>query len=134
MNSKTKGSISELRVAAKLLELGFTVLQPIGENSRYDLVAEKDNQFHRIQVKTGRLRNGCILFSTKSQNHTSAGVVAINQYTKNEIDFFAVYEPNSNRIYMVPVEEVTIGECTLRVDKPLNAQQSNIRWASTFEV
>jgi len=48
MHKKTKGEIAELAVAARLLEEGYKVLFPVGENSRYDLVAEKEGKFIRI--------------------------------------------------------------------------------------
>ena len=41
MHTKTKGKIAEMMVSAKLMALGWKVLLPFGENSRYDLVAEK---------------------------------------------------------------------------------------------
>jgi len=38
MHIKTKGYIAEIYVTAKLIEDGWRVLNPIGENNRYDLV------------------------------------------------------------------------------------------------
>jgi len=45
IHKKTKGSIAEMKVVAHLLEEGWNVLFPVGENTRYDVVAEKNNQF-----------------------------------------------------------------------------------------
>jgi Holliday junction resolvase len=41
MHTKTKGTIAEMAVVACLLEKGWKVLLPVGENQRYDLVAER---------------------------------------------------------------------------------------------
>jgi hypothetical protein len=41
LQKKTKGDIAELAVAKKLIEDGWRILIPFGENHRYDLVGEK---------------------------------------------------------------------------------------------
>ncbi len=65
-HSRHKGNVSEAYVVARLLELGFVVLVPIGNMERYDLVLHEKGKFIRVQVKTGRLRNGvCKIFYTE---------------------------------------------------------------------
>jgi hypothetical protein len=39
-NTKLKGDIAELRVAAALTQAGYAVSKPLGENQRYDLIAD----------------------------------------------------------------------------------------------
>lgn len=39
--TKQKGDVSEAVVLAELVKLGFSVLQPFGDNQSYDLVVEK---------------------------------------------------------------------------------------------
>lgn len=51
LHRKTVGDITEAYVAARLLELGHTVLRPIGDNARYDLVFEADGVFKRVQAR-----------------------------------------------------------------------------------
>ena len=62
---------------AKLLEVGYGVLMPFGDNRRYDLVIEDaDGSFFRIQCKTARLmKDGAYIdFATASTYyHTKAG-------------------------------------------------------------
>jgi hypothetical protein len=76
-NNKTIGERSEAIIMAKLLEVGYGVLMPFGDNRRYDLVIEDaDGKFYRIQCKTARLMNGgaCVNFATASTYyHTKAG-------------------------------------------------------------
>ncbi|MBV9688585.1 MAG: hypothetical protein JO202_02630 [Ktedonobacteraceae bacterium] len=51
-NSTRKGDISESVIISKLLECGYDLLRPIGNNSRYDLATEDENgQFLRVQCK-----------------------------------------------------------------------------------
>ena len=53
-HTQKTGDISEQAAITRLLECGYTVLQPIGQMHRYDLVIEDaDGKFWRVQVKTG---------------------------------------------------------------------------------
>ena len=76
-NNKTIGERSEAILIAKLLESGYGVLTPFGDNSRYDLVIEDaDGKFYRVQCKTGRVaKDGAYIeFKTASSYyHTKAG-------------------------------------------------------------
>lgn len=46
-----------------LKHVGFDVLTPFGENTRYDLVLDDGEHLTRVQCKTGRLRNGAVIFA-----------------------------------------------------------------------
>lgn len=54
MNYRTieKGYIGQLIVEKKFLNKGWTLYRPILENGKIDLIAEKDNKYIRIQIKT----------------------------------------------------------------------------------
>jgi len=73
-NHKAKGERSEAIIIAKLLEVGYHVFIPFGDNLRCDLVIEDaDGTFWRIQCKTGWLdkASAVIKFATASSyNHT----------------------------------------------------------------
>ncbi len=131
MHTKQKGDVSESRVLAHLVQQGYTVLIPFGENQRYDLVIEEDYQeFVRIQVKTGRIRNGAVIFSTASTDwyHRT------QRNYKGEIDLFYVYCPDNGEIYRVPVNDATTREMSLRLFPTKNRQMAGIRWAKDFHV
>ena len=50
---KQLGERSQAHIIARLLEVGYTVLSPYGDSSRYDLVIEDaEGQFRRVQCKT----------------------------------------------------------------------------------
>ena len=76
-NHKAIGEQSEAIIMAKLLEVGYSVLMPFGDNRRYDLVIEDaDEKFWRVQCKTGWVENdgAYIAFKTASSYyHTRAG-------------------------------------------------------------
>ena len=53
---------------SELVRRGFTVLLPFGVNQRYDLVLDVGGEFIRGQCKTGRLRQGSVVFSTAQRS------------------------------------------------------------------
>jgi hypothetical protein len=108
------------------------VLTPFGVNQRYDLVLDLDGRFLRVQCKTGRLRNGSVVFHTRSVRANRAGWFARGY--EGEIDLFAVYCPELDRLYAVPIEVAPLGGGTLRVAPAANNQSRRIRWAADFEL
>ena len=52
-----------------------------------------------------------------------------------QIDAFAVYCPQIERVYLVPIEAVqTTIAARLRVEPARNGQTWNVRWARDFEL
>ena len=103
---------------------------PFGDNQRYDFVIDRGNGFERIQVKTGRLRNGSIQFNAcSSQAHRGKGRKAY----QGDIEFFAVFCPDTYTSYLVPVGTLKrLG--TLRVERAKNNQTKNLILAKDYEI
>lgn len=131
MNPKAVGEVSEAMVLARLVQLGYPVLIPFGNNQRYDLVYEENGKLVRAQVKTGRLLQGTISFSVASKN----GFTGVRTGYANSVDVFLVYSPHLDKVYRVPVSEAPSNEMRLRVD-PLRkfGPTSTVRWAMDYEV
>jgi len=60
--TSARGNVSELKVATAYVEAGFAVSAPIGGGAPYDLIVDTGERLLKAQVKTGRLRNGCVIF------------------------------------------------------------------------
>jgi hypothetical protein len=129
-NTKRVGDISELRVMCDLVRAGYLVSIPFGENHRYDLIVERDFVLYRVQVKTGRLRKGVVLFNCYS-SHTHRGGAAARLYT-GEVDYFGIFCPDTDCTYLVPLDEMTVKVGTLRVAPTQNGQNKGLRWASDY--
>lgn len=71
------GRYREAFITARLLELGLTVLKPVGDDARYDLVIERDGSFTRVQCKTacvdGRASNVLTFPVCSSASHSNGG-------------------------------------------------------------
>ncbi len=105
-NSKAIGERSEAIILAKLLEAGYGVLTPFGDNRRYDLVIEDaDGRFWRVQCKTGKSDGEKITFATASSyNHTLQNK-GWKTY-RGQVEYFAVYCPQTNGSYLIPVDHI----------------------------
>ena len=57
LSNRQIGAVGVSRVASALLRLGYSVLAPLEDFAGYDLVAEKNGRFVRIQVKTSEKRD-----------------------------------------------------------------------------
>lgn len=129
MNTKAIGNVTEAMVMAAFVKKGLPLLLPFGDNHRYDMVVEFQGGFRRVQCKTGRLRNGAIVFNACSSYAHRGGSP---KFYNGAADFFAVYCPETDKVYLVPVPDKQTTEMTLRVEPSKNNQVTNIRLASEF--
>jgi len=53
---------------------------------------------------------------------------------RGEVDFLAVYCPETKKVYLLPESELVNLYGHLRVDPPKNGQSRTIRWARQFEL
>lgn len=124
MNTKDKGDISELKVATRLMEFGVRVSKPIGDNYRYDLIAD-DGKLHRIQVKTGVLQdNGSVRFNCMSVYGKGEDIES-KGYSNDEIDGFAVYSPSTDDVYYIDIDDAPSTAMHIRVDDSITSPNSN---------
>ena len=128
-DTKRTGDISEMRVAIALVEAGYLVSKPYGENARYDLVADDGERLLRVQVKTGRIRGGAVRFSACS-THGHRGRPSIPYL--GQVDFIAVYCPENRKVYLVPESDLTRSLGSLRLDRPKNNVAKTIKWADVY--
>lgn len=131
-NPKATGEMSEAAVTYHLLRAGYELAKPLGDNARYDLLIELGDRIVRVQVKTGRLRaDGAVLFPTcSSQAHRGRGTQAY----RGQCDLFAVYCPETEETYLLPVCAAGMRSCSLRVRPALNRQARGVRWAADYRV
>ncbi|HTC29152.1 MAG TPA: group I intron-associated PD-(D/E)XK endonuclease [Candidatus Acidoferrum sp.] len=129
-DTKKIGAVSELMVMAALVRAGYRLAIPFGDSSRYDVIIEDEvGRLARVQIKTGRLRNGAIEFNGYS-SHSHRGGVSTRSYV-GEVELFGVYCPQSDRCFLVPADMVrTHG--SLRVEQARNGQSKGINWAEAF--
>ncbi len=132
---KAIGDRSALAIILGLTETGREVFLPFGENSRTDLVIADSAGLARVQCKTGRLRSGVIRFKVCSSYAHHSNPASVARPYIDEVDFFAVYCPETTGIYLIPSEAIPLRwQGALRVSEPLNGQRRGIRLAADYKV
>ncbi len=127
------GFRTEAAILSELGRRGYSVLVPWSVNQRYDLVIDLEGKFIRAQCKTGRLRDGTIVFNTISVQ-CNMRRVSSRDY-KDDVDVFLVYCPErAGDVYCVPVEATGSSHTRLRVEPTLNGQAHGIRWADDYKL
>lgn len=106
------------------------VLIPFGEGHPYDLVVQLPSDvFLRIQCKTARRRNGCLIFNSRTTDH-GRGRLPYDGLA----DAFGVHSQADGRVFLVPVRGTTTTCASLRLEPPRNNQRRRVRLAAHFEV
>ncbi|MGH9765849.1 MAG: group I intron-associated PD-(D/E)XK endonuclease [Blastocatellia bacterium] len=129
-HTNSKGNVSESAALNAFSKAGFLISVPFGNGAPYDLVVDTGKRLLKVQVKTGRLRGGCVLFAAQRINGHHG--TKRHKYAEGEIDLYAVYCQENDGIYLVPTLGA-LAEGRLRVSSTKNNQQQNVRWAKDFE-
>jgi hypothetical protein len=133
-NTSLTGEVSRTQIIAALTFQGKTVLVPLGDHQRYDLVVEDGGRFLRVQCKTGRFAHGAVVFYPCSIDSRSKQGGCVRKGYRGEVDFFGVYCPELKTSYLVPVGHASATGCYLRIDPPKNGQKKRIRWATDYQL
>lgn len=113
MNYKTieKGYIGQLIVEKKFLNEGWILYRPILENGKIDLIAEKNNKYIRIQIKTTQnvisgKNNHISRYVPLCKVSHNMGKYKIHRYTKEEIDYFIGVDVDTEDLYILSINVV----------------------------
>ena len=140
-HTKAAGEYSEVVIAERLLKTGYNVLTPYGDSLRYDLVIEDaDGQFWRVQCKTAWLdkrSNGeAVRFATASSHYHYRGgkYDHARRGYQGQVEFFAVYSPDLDKVYLIPIDHVGASDMLLRLTMPKGRNQHGIKMAEDYEL
>ncbi len=129
-----KGAAAEAAITAAVIQLGFTVLRPLCEGRRYDLVVDLEPALLRVQCKLARHLDGALAVHLQTNRYTPAGYVSTT-YTPAEVDAVAAYSPDFRRSFLIPIAEVAGRRCIhLRLRPARNNQARGITWARDYEL
>jgi PD-(D/E)XK endonuclease len=92
-----------------------------------------DGRLLRIQCKWGRRQGAIIVTRTSTCRLTPRGYLRTT-YDASEIDAIAIYCPDLDACYLVPIDQVA-GQSYLhlRLQPAANGQKAAIRYAATYE-
>ncbi len=133
-NPNHKGNAAELAIAAEAARLGLTVLMPMTEHERFDLVLGIAGKLMRVQCKWGSFDGDTIQVRLTSSYHSPTRGYVTRTYSPGEIDLVAVYCDATKKSYLVPIERVAgLGLFTLRLTPARNNQRAALNSAADYE-
>jgi hypothetical protein len=120
IGTTTKGDIGVALATADLIRQGYQVLNPVSAVSPFDIVAYKDGQFYRLQVKYRELRDGTVSANIR-RSVIGGGRVVHTPMTSDDIDYVVFYCPDNGLCYYIPRSDFDV-VAILRVTPPKNNQ------------
>jgi hypothetical protein len=129
-NTKSVGDETEVAVLHELVEAGWSVSIPFGDNDKYDLVVDDGDELYRVQCKTAwRNKPETIRFNTHSQT-TRGGEYHESTYDE-AADAFVVRFPENERLYWIDVADASEQKMELRFEAAID--HPSINWAADYE-
>ena len=122
------GARAEIEVATALIRAGKQVFLPLcASHGRADLAFEDSSGIYRVQCKTSRrLNENVLVFSTCSNTGGQ------RKDYQGEVEYFGVYSPELDRVFLIPARGLPRRACHLRLGPARNGQQKRLRWAGDF--
>ena len=135
--TQKKGTITQLHCIMDLTNIGIRCLVPVDECSKYDIVADLNGKFIRIQCKTAcwstDTKNDKVAFNINTFYQTiNTKQVNRHKYSKKDIDYF--YTWFNGKGYLVSIEEATGTVFRWRYEYPSNGQKQKIHIAENYEI
>jgi hypothetical protein len=128
-----KGGVAEAAITCAAIQLGLTVLRPLCEGRRYDVIVDLEPKLLRVQCKLARRIEGVLLVSLQTCRHTPHGYVRTS-YSAAEIDAVGIFSPELQRCFLIPIHEVSgRSSISLRLDPTGNNQARSIKWARDYD-
>jgi PD-(D/E)XK endonuclease len=128
--TNAKGEIGEAMILADLQRQGHGIAIPFGHDLPFDLIAvrKENGALEKVQCKY-TTSNGRVVFAKIAS--TSAWVH--HRYTKEEVDWIAVYDATTDRCFYLPACEWD-GQImvNLRLVPTANGQSKLISYAQNF--
>lgn len=128
MQTREKGNLSEAKILAAFVAAGYLVSVPFGAGHKYDFAVDDTQSLSRVQCKTGRVKNGVLIFNAYSMS----GNGSVKMSYRGMADVFAILNPVDDSVYLVPVNEVGVTEVSLRLAPTINKQGHGIKWAEFY--
>jgi hypothetical protein len=129
--TNAKGEIGEAMILADLQRQSHGIAIPFGHDLPFDLIVVRNETgaLEKVQCKY-TTSDGRVIFVRVESN--SAWVH--HRYTKDEVDWIAVYDVTTDRCFYVP-SQVWDGQVriNLRLVPTSNGQLKGIRFANDFE-
>lgn len=127
MNTKDIGNIGEHIAILELLELGVQVSRPLGDNSRYDLILDIQNNLYTAQVKSTNSSSQDLaeFWLSSSQAHRGQGRATY------DVDLFLLVDIPKKVVLVLPNLD-TKHSIKIRYKRTESRNQTQVNLAEDF--
>lgn len=132
LSSHFIGEITEQQVALEFLKQGILISKPLVQSSRYDFIADINNNLYKIQVKTGTFKEDSYLEFATSTSHTNTKGTLNLSYSADDVDFFATM--HENQCYLIPYNLCGKRNQRIRFVPTKNGQTKRVLFAKDFKL
>ena len=130
-NTKDIGILSELKVITELVEMGFIVSQPYGDNAPYDFIVDTGDKVLKVQVKTGiEQADGSIRIPLVKR--VGAKRIGRQPYYLLNVDAVIAYSRRYKEFYYIDLKKWTNEEIFLRPKSSVKRMIKSINIAEDF--
>jgi hypothetical protein len=106
LNTKDIGNIGSGSLIFKCARLGLVLSEPIGDNSPYDFILDKNKRLLKVQVKTiTKFENDSSVF-TLTMTYKTSSKNTKNNYTTDDVDLFYLYNAAIDEGYLVKSKDI----------------------------
>jgi prevent-host-death family protein len=133
-NPNHKGNVAELAIAKEAADLGLSVLKPLTEHERYDLVLGIAGRLVRVQCKWAKKNGDVVAVSLASSRRGPNGYIR-RKYSAAEVDAIGAYCRELDSCFLIPIELVA-GHWTvqLRLAPARNGQRAALHFADKYRL
>lgn len=123
-----------MAIAKEAASLGLSVLAPLTEHERYDLVIGLGGRLLRVQCKWANRKGDVVLAHLAGSRRGPEGFIRRN-YSSEEIDAFGLYCGDLDRCFLIPIEKVA-GQWAiqLRLAPARNGQRAALHFADEYDL
>ena len=131
-NPNHKGNVAELAIAKEAAQLGLSVLKPLTEHERYDLVLGIGGKLLRVQCKWAKKKGDVVLVNLTTSRRGPDGYVRTN-YSAADVDAIGAYCEELASCFLIPIEAVD-GQwgMQMRLAPTRNGQRAALHFAEQY--
>ena len=134
MDTNHKGNVAELAIATEAAKLGLTVLKPLTEHERYDLVLGIAGRLLRVQCKWAKRKGEVVLINLTTSRRSAEGYIRTS-YSADEVDAIGAYCDELKSCFLIPIRDVDgQGGVQLRLAPPRNGQRAALHFAEQYRL
>jgi prevent-host-death family protein len=129
-----KGNVAELAIATEAARLGLSVLKPLTEHERYDLVLGVSGKLLRVQCKWATRKGDAVLVSLSTSWRGPNGYIR-GSYSATEFDAVGAYCEELKSCFLIPIEDVDGRSAfQMRLAPARNGQRAALNWADRYRL